>query len=77
MKLLLLNVDEIMKLCFEYCWGYVVDDELCYGCWRFHEFIHVWCEVVVVLLSFGENGEISWIVILMIFNELNKLIMKS
>jgi len=42
-----------MMLCYD------SNDELCFGCKRFHEFIHVWCVVVVVLLSFGENGEIS------------------
>jgi len=41
------------------------------------DFISLFMFGVKLLLCFGENGEISCIVVVMIFNELNKLIMMS
>jgi len=64
MKLLLLFVDEIVELYLEWCCDMLVMVNYAMG---IRDFMSLF--MFSVLLSFGENGEISWIVVLMIFNE--------
>jgi len=67
MKLLLLFlfVDEIVELWLEWCCDMIVMINYAIGV---RDYMSLFM-FGVLLLCFGENSELSWIVVLMIFNE--------